>query len=62
MFGEVNTTSRVHTALGICFTDSRWPATAANEHGNRAHCANDEGRSADHSEDNTKGLDCGALQ
>ena len=55
-------TSRVHAALGICFTDSRLPAASANEHGNRAHCANAEGRSADHSENNTKGIDDGALQ
>ena len=44
------------------FTDSSWLATVANEHGNRADRANDEGRSADHSDDYTKGIGDGALQ
>jgi len=47
--------------LGSCFTDSRWSTTAANEHGNRADCANDEGRWADQSGEK-KGRDGEALQ
>lgn len=48
--------------LGSRCTYSGWPATVANEHGNRADRANDEGRRADHSADYTKGFDGGALQ
>jgi hypothetical protein len=51
-----------NAVLGSRFTDSRWPATVANEHGNRADRANDEGCRADHSDDYTKGIDNGALQ
>lgn len=36
--------------------------TVANEHDNRADCANNEGCRADHSNDYTKGIDGGALQ
>ncbi len=53
--------SRVHAALCICFKDLRWPAAVANERGNRAHCANDEGRRADHSADQIQSLDGWAL-
>jgi len=42
--------------------DSRCLMTVVNEHGNRANCANDEGRRADHSDGYTKGIDGGALQ
>jgi hypothetical protein len=53
---------RLQPVLGSRFTDSSWPATVANEHGNRADRANDEGRSTDHSDDYTKGNDNGTLQ
>jgi len=52
----------VEPLLGSRFADSSWTATVANEHGNRADRANHEGRSADHSDDYTKGIDDGALQ
>jgi hypothetical protein len=48
--------SAVEPVLGSHFTDSSWPATVANEHGNRADRANDEGRSANRSDDYTKNL------
>ena len=52
---------RCGAVLGSCFTDSRWPTTAANEHGNRADCANDEGRRGNQSGEK-KGRDGEALQ
>jgi len=48
--------------LGSRFTDSSWPATVANEHGNRTDRANDECRKADHTGDYTKGIGDGALK
>ena len=47
--------------LDICFTDSHWLAAVANEHGNRADCANDEGRREDQCDDQIQGIDGGAL-
>jgi len=52
---------RLEPVLGSCFTYSSWLAAVANEHGNRADRANDEGRSADHSDDYTNGIDDRAL-
>jgi len=52
----------VEPLLGSRFGISRCLTTVANEHGNRADRANDEGRSADHSDDYTNGIDDGALQ
>jgi hypothetical protein len=53
---------QVEPVLGSRFTDSRFLTTVADEHGNRANRANDEGRRADHSDDNTEGIDGRALQ
>jgi hypothetical protein len=53
--------ARVQAALGGCFTDSCWPATTANEHGNRADRADDKGRRADQSGEK-KSRDGEALQ
>jgi len=53
---------QVEPVLGSCFTDSHCLITVANEHGNRANYANDEGRRADHSDGYTKDIDDGALQ
>jgi len=52
---------QVQPVLDSCFTDSLWPTTAANKQCNRADCAYDEGRRADHCGEK-KGRDGEALQ
>lgn len=47
--------------LGSLFTDSRCLTTAVNERGDRADCTNDEGRRANHGDDQIQGIDGGAL-
>ena len=42
--------------------DLSWPAAAANEHDDRTGCANDDGRRADHRDDDINGIDNWALQ
>ena len=46
-----NPSCPAHVVSGRRFTDSRCRTTTANEHGNRADCANDEGRRTDHGDD-----------